>query len=359
MRLILTCLAVAVLLFHPAALLAGDKVHHGHGMRSGWDSQTGSGFQGSEYIGEIPDFYRVDPRRHHNYGHGYPWSGYGYSGLNVTYNNGNLGASFNYSRRTTPYYGNPAYYAPVCGNYAPAQYYASPYAFQQPALVYSAPNYQRYPAAPIWSAAPNPQFGYPAQPAQSYQQQQQPQIVNIYNYYGEEFSQQQAQASPPPAAPGYQAPPEQRNAQPVQREARENPVGTKFHSSVQLVTPGGSMLFYLDRGVLSAGPENGPSQEVATGVDDALGVLAAWQPGAGYCLIYRAGDTITACFNNGGGWMEEPLPEFADFSKDVTIGMVGGSPWVVFSGFDGSRLVYSYNRGWQKLGSATQSAAEE
>jgi hypothetical protein len=220
----------------------------------------------------------------------------------------------------------------------------------QPANYYSAPTYQSYPA-PIYSAPPNPELGYYAQPTRNYQQQ--PRVVNIYNYYSAEFAPEPTDDRPATVAPGNYTDAPRSPAAPA-AQPLDSPVGTRFYSSTLLSGGGQLMLFTVQQGGLYAGPEIGPGQLVASSIDESAGVLAAYQPGIGFSLVYRVGDAIVASWTDGARWYEEPLPEFVDFSQELTIGMVGGSPWVVFNGFDSRRHIYSYTGGWQSLGSATR-----
>jgi len=68
---------------------------------------------------------------------------------------------------------------------------------------------------------------------------------------------------------------------------------------------------------------------------------------------------LTAAYESVSGWGLEPLPIEVDFSEDLSLGNMGGFPWVVFNDTGGTRYVYSYSSaGWQMVGSGSPPPAE-
>ncbi len=341
----------------PTFAMAGDKIHHGHGMKSGWDSQTGDGPQGSEWVTAPPAIREFHDGRYYNRGHYdyqnyYPYQPYytpTYSRrteLTIGYNNGNWSTTY----RNAPsysYYPAQAYYPP---NYGYQPYPAYQYPVIQPTYQQqdNYQDYQRYPSAPIYSAPANPDLGYYAQPPQ---QQQQPKVVNIYNYYNGEFANTDQQAAPVAQQPELQARPA---APTIETPEPPRAFGTRFYKETVLQTETGLTFFTLDGNQLLVGPENGPPATVANTVDPALGVLAIYQEGVGISLVYKSGGQLVAASQFGSKWVVEPCPQAIDFSEEVSLGVLGGSAWIVAMGQDGSRYVLSYSGGsWQEIGSGT------
>lgn len=348
---------VIALVASPVIAAAGETLHHGHGYKSGWDSQTGDGPQGSEWVTAPPlsrDFHdgRYYNRGHYGYQSYYPYPVYNmptYSRrteLSIGYSNGNWSTTY----RSVPgysYYPSNAYYPP---NYGYQPYPAYPYPAAQPVYQQQTnyPNYQTYPSPSIYSAPANAGMGYYAQPLQP---QQQPQVVNIYNYYSDDFAGAQQQAASVTQQPGLQPRP---SAPTVEAPSAPRAFGTRFYSETVLQTDQGLTFFKLDGTNLLVGPDNGPPNTVASGVDPGFGVLAIYQEGLGISLVYMSGGKLVGTSQIGGTWVEEPCPQAIDFDQEVSLGVLGGSAWVVATGLDGYRYVLSYSGGyWQEIGSGT------
>ncbi|MCH7472744.1 hypothetical protein IIA79_07330 [bacterium] len=250
-----------------------------------------------------------------------------------------------------------------------------------PAIIhysYGYPGYGYNPAypAPLYTAPPLPQYGYYGPAAGAYYiggqpvspgnpvsqaggpygtQLPQPQEISIhndnstiYNYYGNEFQpiDQPAAATPKaPISPAQHAP-----------EAADGmrAYGVRFYEQTRLETPEGAYEFTMDGSSLLAGPETGPGLEISSRADPSFGVFAFYMPGSGVSIIFaEAGGIVAAYPTEGGEWWIEPLPYEVDFGKGASIGMVGGRPWVTFSGKDDSRYVFAFSgRRWQEIGSA-------
>jgi hypothetical protein len=91
-------------------------------------------------------------------------------------------------------------------------------------------------------------------------------------------------------------------------------------------------------------------------VDGNLGVLAEYEPGVGVSLVFRRGDALCAAYPLASGeWWIEQLPYSIDFTEKVTLGLVGGGAWVVFTGSDSARYVVSFSgHSWREVGKGTR-----
>jgi len=264
--------------------------------------------------------------------------------------------------RVTPQYPtNVLRYAPVC----PSPYYYDPY---RPVVCY--PNdYYVYPAYPrgnyissqLYTAPDYPELDYrrniplcPGLAASNAPSTAPATVYNdnrTYNYYGAA-----PESATPTAVPQPSAVQEEPVAAPV-TPAEPGARGTRFYEHGRLEVGQDVYRFELANGVLSTGPEVGPGITVCTGVDPRQGVYAAYEPGVGLSLIFRQGQALVGAYPiAGGSWWLEPLPYAVDFRQSVTIGIVGGAPWVTFTDQSGSRFIVAFSaHTWQEIGSATTS----
>jgi len=237
--------------------------------------------------------------------------------------------------------------------------YGNPY-HPYPTVLYTAPS---YPELGYYG----PEYGYfgaaaPTSPW-DYSQPSQPPAVNNYDYRTYNYYYGQAPQSPPPAAPqapgaasppsGQATPPAAPNEAPA---VVDRTFGVRFFDQTRLETPQGAFRFKLDEGKLTAGPDVGPQGPVADGVDGNLGVLAEYEPGVGVSLVFRRGDALCAAYPLASGeWWIEQLPYSIDFTEKVTLGLVGGGAWVVFTGSDSARYVVSFSgHSWREVGKGTR-----
>jgi hypothetical protein len=132
--------------------------------------------------------------------------------------------------------------------------------------------------------------------------------------------------------------------------------GQRFQETLKLETPDGAYMFAIRDGAIYAGLATAKPTRLTTEVNTEFGGYSAWLPGSGVCLFYRVGDKFCLAYPaDDGRWVHEPLPYSVSFGRDTSIGMVGGSPWLVFSSTDGSRYVVRYSgQGWEEVGSGTR-----
>jgi len=272
---------------------------------------------------------------------------YGYSS-----GNHNFGANFG------------TYYVPS-GNYYyygadPSFYYSSPSLRFSYGTTYAPWNYPQ----PVYTAPSNPRYGYYGYDYYGYGQEQYsaapPVTYNdnrTYNYYGGLPETQQ----PGMAAPGAPAGTGQENVKiaPPAAEtviAPQTGFGARFYDQTRIDTPQGILAARFDGSTLVVGAGSSNERALSREADPAFGAIALYVPGEGVALIFREGDKIMAAYpTEGGKWWFEPLPYTVDFSKQVNLGMVGGTPWVVFDTPNGARFVVSFTgRHWQEVGSGTR-----
>lgn len=240
--------------------------------------------------------------------------------------------------------------------------------YGNPAVVYTAPTY--------------PEYGYYRQPQLEYQP---PVVTNndnrVYNnnnyYYGSPPQSAPAPAvpqyeppaapAPPAAAPSAPQPPSQNFIGPLPPAAPAPNAGTpnipaghsygvRFYDQTRLSAPDGEFRCSLKDGQLTGSDAAGKGYTISTAADMHFGAFAAYEPGTGFSVIFREGASLLAAYPSGNGeWWIEPLPYNVDFSQDITVGMIGGQPWVVFGATNGRRYVISFGgRQWQEVGSGSR-----
>jgi hypothetical protein len=242
--------------------------------------------------------------------------------------------------------------------------------YGNPSVLYTAPSYH--------------ELGYYRQYPNDYQ----PPVNNNYdnrvynNYYYGDQAPAPAPAQTPlppryappvapqpsaPAAPATPAPPPPEFSGPVKPASPPVPAdvpvipagrsyGVRFYEQTRLSTPDGDLRCTLKDGKLTGADAAGQGYAISTAADMAFGAFAAYDPVSGLCVIFREGDSLLAAYPTGGGeWWTEPLPYKVDFSAELSIGMIGGQPWVTFSMADGRRYVVSFGgRNWQEVGSGSR-----
>ena len=166
-----------------------------------------------------------------------------------------------------------------------------------------------------------------------------------------------APAGPAPAAPGNTG--AASPALPVQPQATLEPpqgFGVKFFDQTRIDTPKGILAVRFDGTTLVVGAGSGKERALSRAADPIFGAIAIYVPGEGVALIFREDDTIMAAYpTDGGKWWFEPLPYAVNFKNQVNLGMVNGTPWVVFDSTNGARYVVSFtSRHWQEVGSGTR-----
>jgi hypothetical protein len=250
----------------------------------------------------------VYPRYNHNR--------YNYRpGISLQYNNGDWNANFysNDDCRTYPTqygigYGNDCYGQSYNGYYDPVDYYDNRQAAEQPQQVYN--------------------------------------DNRVYNYTFNGEGQPGAAAQPRASAPAPSKLP--------QSAPNYSAFGRQFKEELRLAMPGGNYVFAIRKGVLYAGLEDGKAAKIASGVDSHFGGYAVWMPGSGVSVIYQREGSLNAAYRLKDGWHLAALGHKLDTRKDTTIGMVGGQPWLVFTGTNGTRYVVSFDgQAWQEVGSGT------
>jgi hypothetical protein len=254
--------------------------------------------------------------------------------------------------RSTPY----AYYSgwPVVLNYGYG------YAYGQPQVIYTAPSNPQY-------GYVRPSYGQYAYGQPSWCEQPAPQVYNdnrVYNYYYGAQQQPAAQPAPvqplaPPAVPqdfiGPLPPSAPQPPAAPGAPASGKPYGMRFYEQTRVATPEGTYRCALLGGKLTGALENGQPFLISTDAGMQFGAFAAYEPGAGFSVIFREGGSLVAAYPTAGNeWWLEPLPYAVDFNQDVDLGLVGGKVWVVFSALEGTRYVVSFaGRQWWEVGSGT------
>jgi hypothetical protein len=280
-----------------------------------------------QYYGDAQNPAPIQPgrRQHHN-----PYGYYQNYPTVIPY-------SYGYS-----YYGNPAvvYTAPSCQEYG--YYRPQQLEYQPPAVnnydnrVYN--NYYGYP--PQGAPAPaQPQYQPPPAPV-PFAKPTAPQPP-AQDFIG---PLPPALATPPAPAPGTPSIPAGYS------------YGLRFYDQTRLSAPDGEFRCVLKDGKLTGSDAAGQGYTISTAADMRFGAFAAYEPVAGFSVIFREGESLLAAYPVGGGeWWLEPLPYKVDFRQDITVGMIGGQPWVVFGALDGRRYVISFGgRQWQEVGSGSR-----
>lgn len=185
--------------------------------------------------------------------------------------------------------------------------------------------------------------------------------INVYegDVYHINYAGPQAAPSPTTRPPEPPATDERRERdtppQPEQQQPREQAVGARFYDQLRLKSEQGTHLFTIIDTVLSYHTPDGERAEVSDGINPDFGAYAAYLPGEGPQLIYREDDQLLGAYpGSDGEWWQEALPYEVDFGEDITVGLVGGAPWVVFNDLDGTRYVVGFSgQVWFEVGSGS------
>jgi hypothetical protein len=131
--------------------------------------------------------------------------------------------------------------------------------------------------------------------------------------------------------------------------------GARFYDRLRLDTDSGAFMFVIENGSLNHVDEDGSWYEISEACESDFGAYGAYIPGEGLEVIYREGYDIYGAYPlPDGEWWAEWLPYDVDFSEEITVGLVGGHPWVVFNALDGSRYVLSFSGHlWLEVGSGS------
>ncbi len=284
------------------------------------------------------------------------------------------------------YYGTPPSANPAPPDWTRPQHRPYTNRYNYPLVIPYTYGYSNYGYPTVLYTAPSyPELDYYRRSRNDYQ----PPVTNNYdnrtynNYYYGEPPAAPAPPQAPPPPPQYSAPatppappaapepvqkfigPAKPAAPPAPAAPRDVPVipegrsyGIRFYDQTRLSTPTGDVRCTLKDGKLTGADAAGQGYAISTTADMEFGAFAAYEPVTGFSVIFREGDSILAAYPTGGAqWWIEPLPYKVDFGADVSIGMIGGQPWVTFSVADGRRYVVSFGgRAWQEVGSGSRPA---
>jgi hypothetical protein len=186
--------------------------------------------------------------------------------------------------------------------------------------------------------------------------------INIYegDVYHINYDGSHTAPSPTTRPPGPPVSDELRNQQEQQdreepQQPREHAVGARFYDQLRLDTAQGPQQFVIEGTTLSYVARDGSWHEISTAIDPDFGGYGAWLPEEGPQVIYREGDRLYGAYPLAGGdWLTEALPYDVDFGADITVGLVGGAPWVVFNDLSGTRFVVGFSGHiWFEIGSGS------
>jgi hypothetical protein len=266
--------------------------------------------------------------------------------------------------RTTPYslggrrhhrgyYGRSPLVYQYSYGYSP-YYYGSPY-YTAPAY----PNYGYYPGGvvyrqlPVYGSYGSYDSGYPGS------EQVEADEINVYqgDVYHINYAGPQAAPSPTTRPPEPPAGDERRERtappQPEDQQPREQAIGGRFYDRLRLKTEHGTYEFTIDNTNLNFVGPDGSYGKISDGLDPDFGAYAAYLPGDGPQAIYREGDKLYGAYpQEDGSWWPAALPYDVDFNESITVGLVGGAPWVVFNDLGGTRYVVGFaGQTWFEIGS--------